>query len=378
MSTTISQKNLKLLNETYYQLGKSGGAFSSAKKLWLALNEKIPFNQVKIWLYQQPTHTLFAKRVTKFTRRRIECYSPDDLCEADIMFVSNIYKPHNEDYMGLLTVISCFSKEAQAEPLKTKDASEVVKAFKTCLNRFKHSFKHLRTDEGLEFTSDIFENFCESQKIKHYFAINKRTSGASIVERFNGSLRSILFPAIDYMDTYRWIDHLQDAIKTYNSRFHSSVGMTPMQAKLPKNTNLVKKYLFGELSRYKQHVQNPNYFTKIKIGDYVRAQVDKDIFTHKGEPNYTIEKFIVRDIDRRILPHIYKLAEVNNLPILTVYYRQELQPASPDQTNESYKILVKEIKGDSSLITYVGYPAKFNTWVKTDQISTFVEPMDVD
>ena len=44
---------------------------------------------------------------------------------------------------------------------------------------------------------------------------------------------------------YRWIDKLQTIVNFYNNRFHITIGMTPSQARLPENKQLVLKEVSG-------------------------------------------------------------------------------------------------------------------------------------
>ena len=37
----------------------------------------------------------------------------------------------------------------------------------------------------------------------------------------------------------RWIDQFGDILYFYNNKFHITIGMTPTQARLPENYNLI-------------------------------------------------------------------------------------------------------------------------------------------
>lgn len=124
-----------------------------------------------------------------FQRRRVLMKGLDDHWQADLVEMI----PHaniNSGYRYLLVVIDTFSKYAWVKPCKTKNASDVLSAFKSILNMGRVP-KNLQTDNGKEFYNKIFKKLIDKFKINHYstFSVMK----ASIVERLNRTLKNKMY-----------------------------------------------------------------------------------------------------------------------------------------------------------------------------------------
>jgi hypothetical protein len=50
---------------------------------------------------------------------------------------------------------------------------------------------------------------------------------AACIERFNRTLKTRLFRYFTHHKTNRWIDVLDEFIRSYNESFHRSIGMAP-------------------------------------------------------------------------------------------------------------------------------------------------------
>ena len=62
----------------------------------------------------------------------------------------------------------------------------------------------VRTDLGAEFKNNKAKEFFESNNIKHFFA--HPPLKAQIVERFNQSLKQMIYRYLHNKNTYRYID----------------------------------------------------------------------------------------------------------------------------------------------------------------------------
>jgi hypothetical protein len=94
---------------------------------------------------------------------------------------------------------------------------------------------------------------------------------ASIIERFNRTLKMKMSKLFDATNSFRYIDVLDDLIYNYNHIVHRMIGVTLAEAiKLENNktvyANFYKNYSFISES-------------KLKVGDVVRIPIYKHIFT---------------------------------------------------------------------------------------------------
>ena len=71
-------------------------------------------------------------------------------------------------------------------------------------------------------------------------------------------------------------------------------------------------------------------------------------------------------------PPVYKLTDLEGEPLQSIFYEQELQKVSVSEDKE-YKIetiVNKRGKGkkEEVFVKWVGYPSKFNSWIKASNI----------
>ena len=125
----------------------------------------------------------------------------------------------------MLTCIDCFSKYAWVEPLHRKSSDNIVHAFKRIFEKDKRIPKKLQTDKGTEFLNKPVQQFLKKHHI-HFFTTETEMK-ASIVERFNRTLKSRMYKYFTAKNTLRYIDVLQDLVNGYNNTIHRSIGMAP-------------------------------------------------------------------------------------------------------------------------------------------------------
>ena len=107
-----------------------------------------------------------------------------------------------------------------------------------------------------------------------------------------------------------WVNILNDAVVTYNNNIHSTINMTPVDAS--NNPDKVK-YTFS----FK------NIESKLKVGDYVRNAVKRNIFSKGYTSNWNRELFKVNDV-LKTQPPTYKTEDINGEIIEGKYDEQEL------------------------------------------------------
>src|SRR5277367_3380020 len=84
-----------------------------------------------------------------------------------------------------------------------------------------------QSDEGMEFESRAMKDFFDENDIEQYSV--KSQFKASIVERFNRSLKTKMYRYFTHKRTRKWIDILPALIESCNSSYHRSIRMAPNQ-----------------------------------------------------------------------------------------------------------------------------------------------------
>src|SRR5436190_3938447 len=102
----------------------------------------------------------------------------------------------------------------------TKTAENVKNALESILPQ---NVKNLQTDEGKEFFNKEFSKFTKKRNINHYHTYTHLK--ASIVERFNRTLKNWMWAEFSAQGSYKWIDMLPKLLNKYNNKVHRSIGM---------------------------------------------------------------------------------------------------------------------------------------------------------
>lgn len=249
-----------------------------------------------------------------FKRRRVFVYNIDDIWSADLKDMQSVSKQNN-GYKYLLTVIDLFSKHAYTIPLKSKSNDVVINAFEKLFKSTHRTPKKLWTDQGSEFINHNFKKFLKDSNIELYHVYNE--GKANVIERFNRTLGELIQKHMTTNQTSKYINVLDNLLKEYNNRFHTSIKMTPFEALNPENTSTVLNNLYSD-------IEPITTTKKFKVGDRVRITKYKNIFEKGYTPKWTKEIFVVEKINNTN-PITYKLKDLNNEPILGSFYTEELQ-----------------------------------------------------
>ena len=124
---------------------------------------------------------------------------------------------YNDGYKFLLTCIDVFSKYAWAIPLKNKSSKSVVAAFELLFGNRRPA--NLQTDKGTEFLNAPTQELFKENRINFYTTENDDVK-ASVVERFNRTLKSKMWKYFTFKGTHRYVDVLNDLLHSYNNTFH--------------------------------------------------------------------------------------------------------------------------------------------------------------
>jgi len=213
-----------------------------------------------------------------------------DAIQADILFYNQQeYYTQNSYYKYILTVIDMFSRQAYAEPLKTKSAVEVAAALDKIISSMPITPRRLMVDAGTEFSGSsnaIYNVIVQKFKIVIYVLTNSETK-ASMVERLNRTIRERIGRYFTENNTKRWLDYLPELISDYNHTIHKSLGMAPNMVSFQNREEVFKKLYPNRNMKVK---------CKIKVGWRVRIPEKKSIFEKGFTPNWSKIIFIVTKV----------------------------------------------------------------------------------
>ena len=323
---------------------------------------RAPVKAVKQWLSEQDAYTLHKPVRIRFKRRRVIVGGRNHQWQADLVDLSKL-KKDNDGYVFLLTVIDVFSKRAWCVPLKNKSASSLVMALKGLLVNIAPTT--LQTDKGLEFLNRSVRRLLKEHGVHHFSTHNEETK-ASIVERFNRTLKTRMWRYFTKYQTVRYIDALQDFVQSYNDTYHRSIGMAPSQVNAA-NQEEVWQRLYGH---------DGKGVPKFKVDDRVRISKAKRRFEKGYMANWSEELFTIREVHASD-PPVYRLVDDLGEVLDGTFYEPELQKVlvSKDKLYRVESVLQRRKVGKrtEALVKWYGYPTSFNSWIDAKALVRYKE-----
>jgi len=284
--------------------------------------------------------------------RHVEVSKVNDIWSADLVDLK-MYKGSNDGYQYLLTVIDLKSRFAWCEAMKNKTGKETMEAFERIFKRVKAKPHKIWVDQGSEFYNKEVKAFLDPIELYHTYDDKK----AVVIERFNRTLKELMFKQMTKKGTRDWVNMLQLLVSTYNNRVHRSIKMTPKEAyEHPVVLDNEMKY--------------DNEKPKFKVGDRVRIQYKRSVFDKGYFPNWTYELFTVAEVLHKD-PIVYKIKDDEGELIEGTFYSNELLKSA--QKGDVYmveKVLKKRtVKGvKQSFVKYIGFDDSKNAWVNDDTL----------
>ena len=195
-------------------------------------------------------------------------------------------------------------------------------------------------DKGSEFYNNSFKKWLKDNDIEMYSTNNEGKS--VIAERFIRTLKNEIYKYMTAISKNVYIDKLDDIVKEYNNKYHTSIKMEPVDVKDNTYINVEKE----------TNDKNP----KFKVGDHVRISMYKNIFAKSYMANWLEEIFVIRKIENTV-PWTYV--------IFGTFYEQELQGARQNEYRIE-KVIKKKV--DKLYVKWKGYNSSFNSWTDKKDI----------
>ena len=239
----------------------------------------------------------------------------DDIWSIDLVEMSK----DNADsgYRYILTCIDCFTRFAWAVPMKNKTPEEAWKAFNSILVDSGRKPNKIWADQGSEFFNDVWKKEREALDIDLYYTSNAKK--AVMIERFNRTLKTWMWQRFTKQGNHKWLAMLPSLMKKYNTRTHSSIGMSPdLASRVSKKTlkSLAKEQYGDAIGK----IVKP----KFALHDWVREAVVKGKFDKGYTANWSEELYQIVGIDLNE-PIKYQLADINGDYVDGKKYQSEIK-----------------------------------------------------
>ena len=358
----------KFLKEHYFDPSKAA-SYSGPQKLIRYLRQNgyqdVTYKTVIDWLKDNESYSLHQRAHKPKKRSKVVVEGIDSQWDIDLMDVGPLAK-QNDGVTFVLIAIDVFSRYLFARPLKTKTAKEVKTALENIFEEGRQP-KICRFDQGKEFSNKTVEDLLRGKGISFFSTQNEKK--ANYAERVIKTLKKRIYRYITHTDKERYIDKLQDFVKSYNYTYHRSIGMPPASVG-QRNERSVWWYTYwpkvGEDFRLKPF--------KLSVGDHVRISSLRGIFDREYDFRWSGEIFVVRARFRRDGIDVYRLKDFLEEDIKGSFYEAELKKVKVEKDREwkiSKVLKTCKRKGKKEhLVRWLHWPKKFDSWVSDRELKS--------
>ena len=332
-------------------------AFSGIQNVYNFYHGLLTVKEVKRALSEIDSYTLH-REVKNLRRNPYFVHNEKKQYQLDLIDMRHL-AGENDGYQYLLVCIDAFTRFVQVHALKTKSSKETLNAIKTMIDP-SNPPESILCDKGTEFANREFKAFCNGSNIKLFH--NETSLHAAHVERFNRTIQNIIYKYLETNRSQRYVHNLQELVRSYNTRKHRMIGMSPQEAE--KDENHVKVRF--QLSKYYSKFQKRK--PQLAVGTLVRVALSKNKFSRGYNMQYKDEIFRIKDVSTRFPLPLYILEDYNGTETIRgKFYEFELTPVTKEFFNIE-KILSSKKVGNKKkfLVKWEGYDTP--SWVDSRDI----------
>ena len=351
-----------LLNALFFNVEQSPVAFQQPNTVWKLLKEwnvkGLKKKDVDSFYRRNAAELQYVRpRRKKFDRLWTFAMGLNHTWQADLMeWKRGLHVRY------ILTKIDVFSRQVNAKVLSNKSGPVVARALMEIIEEDGKP-TYLHTDQGKEFFNQHVDREMTTLGVKQYFVHSDVK--ASVVERFNRTLRNTLNPLFRRNPQANIKESLSDVIRAYNARTHSYHRYAPADITLDNHGAILQNVLQNREDMAKSPPE-PRY--AFKVGDRVLVAYHPSQFRKEGAGTFGEEIFVVVSRGtRRSQPHIpvYKLQDRLKRPLDGIHYTAQLQKVDPPR-GDKVDPIVKRIdkRTGKKLVTYPGFPKDFEEWIR--------------
>jgi len=278
------------------------------------------------WLKDQKVHQLHLKPKRTSGIKPVLVDKPNSVYQMDLIDMGD---QRDRQFRYILGLIDCFTRYAYALPLVNKEMATVSKAFEKLFFQYDLYMRVLQTDNGAEFKADL-ESFLEGHSIKHLTGIAGRPESQGIIERWNGTIKSMMYKNMMVTGSKRWTDDLQELVRVYNDTPHDTLdGVSP------SDVNDENRQALADMIRARAAKSNVLDQDDLEVGDTVRIKIFKGVLEKASTPNWSEALYTVSRVVRSKKPFVrlrYTIVDDNDVKFKNNYPRNDLQKITATET----------------------------------------------
>ncbi|HIC31736.1 MAG TPA: hypothetical protein EYO76_07440 [Flavobacteriaceae bacterium] len=218
------------------------------------------------------------------------------------------------------------------------------------------------SDRGGEFDCKVMKSKLKDLKIRQFLALSDHK--ASVCERFQQTLQSRLYSYLVANESYRYVDVLQFLVRNYNTTYHRSIGMSPVEAEDESNIEELTRAHAKLRSKVRLRKMKPRY----KKGDVVRVSLSKSPFTRSYHIQQSHQRYIVKKVVVKHVVPLYILEDDKGVELTGHFYENQLTRVDID----TYRVNIigqRRRRGKQEYkVHYVGYDNSYDEYLSKTQL----------
>jgi len=378
------------LESIYYNRKHVAGFTGSPLVLYRAARKegkKYTLKQIRGWLLKQDAYTLHRPRRVRFKRLKTIAAGLNDHYQCDLSDMKSLVK-YNGKYRYILSCVDVLSRRAMNVAIKNKNGKAIVEGFKRIFKSNPYP-KYLQSDRGGEFSAKEVTAYLKKHHV-HPYTSGDYVVKASLVERYQKTLKTMLHRYFTRFGTYKYVDVLPEITEIYNNTPHTSTGVAPNSVNY-KNQGKIWRVLhwddFTKLSMTKKKKVTKrkkrvgNRLGDFDVGDRVRVSASPTASFLKGFRGvWSREVFVIHSKSTPLWTEAtYRIKDQNDELIDGRFYAAELKKVDKTGSGSYYaidKILKSEGTGAKRryYVSWVGYGKKFRSWIKHSDLKKLSSP----
>jgi len=158
---------------------------------------------------------------------------------------------------NVFTIIDNILRYAWGVTISAKESINIVKAMKNFMDLFGIP-KKIICDQGLEFSSNLFKNFCRQYELELHTTSFQQPSSNSTVEGLHSTITKIYRLIMESKKAgkleLRHEEILSEAFITYNNAIHSATKLTPQELFTGRTQDFLNNVTFNNEHDYLQKI----------------------------------------------------------------------------------------------------------------------------
>ena len=270
----------KIISKVYYDTagyGSVAATLADAKHY----DPSITYADVKKW---KDTQTVQKNNLRGYNSFVVD--KPFEEFQMDLAFFFDLNKESDDKtYTGMLLMVDIFTKFTTAVLVKSKQIPDVVEAIKQDIKKMGGKPVTIYSDNEGAFVSNEVQKYFKDNNIRHITTLTH----APVAERQIRTIKSMIYQRVE-KTRQKWYDILGAVLLVYNNKMvHSSIKMTPNEARKPANELNVKLNL--QINRTKLRK-----YPTVSVGDTVRLYRKKDKLDKERKSIWSVNVYKVENI----------------------------------------------------------------------------------